>query len=205
MERLADHWGRAIRYGGPPDEPDATMLLRGALVTRRDVVQYMVDLSKEIDDAERRYLALRRLQRHIENVERQRRGAAHGVLTLMAKEALRIRRDEAEKAQERMEGMFAGLTDIGELVPTVFDVPQWIPEHGETHCVVVYERRLGRLLRFETCGLDDIRSKRVALEAEYGQTPGVEVVLLSSASRQDLLQTHGRYFEGVADLAKPGH
>ena len=42
LESLADRWGRGIRYGLPPDEPDAVVLLVGSReVTRREFVEDM--------------------------------------------------------------------------------------------------------------------------------------------------------------------
>ncbi len=50
VERLADKWGRGIRYGGDPAEPDA-MVQPG--VTRREVWQQLKEISDVIDEAER--------------------------------------------------------------------------------------------------------------------------------------------------------
>jgi ppGpp synthetase/RelA/SpoT-type nucleotidyltranferase len=53
FERLGDRWGRAIRYGGLPDEPDTIALDGDPATTRRQVVQVMQRLSDEIDRVER--------------------------------------------------------------------------------------------------------------------------------------------------------
>lgn len=50
VERLGDKWGRDIRYGGDPIEPDA-MVQPG--VTRRDVWHQLMEISELIDEAER--------------------------------------------------------------------------------------------------------------------------------------------------------
>lgn len=50
-ESLGDRWGRAIRYGGLPDDPDAVV---SSGVTRREVVEHWIGCSPEIADLERR-------------------------------------------------------------------------------------------------------------------------------------------------------
>jgi hypothetical protein len=50
FERLADVWGRTIRYGGDP-EP-ASGAYGGSLAQRRDVVRIMLELSSSIADLE---------------------------------------------------------------------------------------------------------------------------------------------------------
>jgi hypothetical protein len=50
VERLADDWGRGIRYGEPPSEPD--LLAMGSL-TRQQFVQGVMALAERISDAER--------------------------------------------------------------------------------------------------------------------------------------------------------
>jgi ppGpp synthetase/RelA/SpoT-type nucleotidyltranferase len=49
FERLGDRWGRAIRYGGEPDKPDA----RAFGMTRLDVVDAMQEFSDQIERVER--------------------------------------------------------------------------------------------------------------------------------------------------------
>lgn len=50
IERLADMWGRQVRYGEPPDEPDA---LVGADVTRGALVSQVRQLTELVDSVER--------------------------------------------------------------------------------------------------------------------------------------------------------
>jgi len=52
FERLGDRWGRAIRYGGEPDEPDAVALTGNPAITRRYVVHMVQQLSDAIARAE---------------------------------------------------------------------------------------------------------------------------------------------------------
>jgi hypothetical protein len=53
FERLADRWGRSIRYGGEPDEPDAVALDGPPPITRAEVVQFVQQFSDQIDNIER--------------------------------------------------------------------------------------------------------------------------------------------------------
>jgi ppGpp synthetase/RelA/SpoT-type nucleotidyltranferase len=58
-EDLADVWGRQIRYGGDPDEPDTVV---GAGMTRRDLVMIAQDLSGLLDAAEQAEVEIRELE-----------------------------------------------------------------------------------------------------------------------------------------------
>ena len=53
FERLADRWGRAIRYEGELYEPDAVALDGDPPITRRQVVGYLQRFSDLIDGVER--------------------------------------------------------------------------------------------------------------------------------------------------------
>ena len=52
FERLADRWGRAIRYGGELDEPDAVALGSDPPITRRELVEFLRQLGDRIDKVE---------------------------------------------------------------------------------------------------------------------------------------------------------
>jgi ppGpp synthetase/RelA/SpoT-type nucleotidyltranferase len=49
LERLADQWGRQIRYGGPPNNADEMIAPK---VTRQDIVNLLIDVSTLIDERE---------------------------------------------------------------------------------------------------------------------------------------------------------
>jgi len=71
------------------------------------------------------------------------------------------------------------------------------------HYLLVYDRAAGRVLRERTF---DSRAEalraRFEAEREHRDDGGnVEVVVLSAQSRNDLLQTHSRYFLSLAELA----
>lgn len=50
FERLADSWGRGIRYGEDPQDPDSPIL--GTDLTRRKIVELLQELSDQIDAVE---------------------------------------------------------------------------------------------------------------------------------------------------------
>lgn len=52
VERLADLWGRGIRYGEPPEDPTARIGSGDDAVTRQEVLAWIMDLSIEIDEYE---------------------------------------------------------------------------------------------------------------------------------------------------------
>ena len=52
-ERLGDRWRRAIRYGGEPDDPDASATPQiNPVITRAMIIRYMQALSEQIDNVE---------------------------------------------------------------------------------------------------------------------------------------------------------
>lgn len=68
--------------------------------------------------------------------------------------------------------------------------------------LVVYNRRTGaaRVEEFgEGCGREAIR-QRFAAEREHRGDPDIEVVVLSSSSREELLKTHSRYFRSAREI-----
>ncbi|HEY4082972.1 MAG TPA: hypothetical protein VGM81_19995 [Burkholderiaceae bacterium] len=73
--------------------------------------------------------------------------------------------------------------------------------------LVQYDRRAGRLVRFERYA-DADRSMaergRLALELSLiGNPKENEVVLFESESEEALRHTHGRYFESISELMAP--
>jgi hypothetical protein len=50
FERLADRWGRGIRYGDPPNDPEAAVT---AGMTRRDIIELMMKWSDVVQQFER--------------------------------------------------------------------------------------------------------------------------------------------------------
>jgi hypothetical protein len=49
VERLADRWGRGIRYGNPPDEPDASIRVGEQVISRRQAISLLTELSDSIE------------------------------------------------------------------------------------------------------------------------------------------------------------
>lgn len=69
--------------------------------------------------------------------------------------------------------------------------------------MLVYRRSTGELLKFEELDSDraDALKRRAEWERRQKDDPEVEVVVLSAKSREALMQTHGRYFKRVGQLA----
>jgi ppGpp synthetase/RelA/SpoT-type nucleotidyltranferase len=70
FERLADSWGRGIRYGQEPDDPDR-VILQDPLMTRRSVVNLLQELSDLIDDVETAELQLLDVEQELELAQGQ--------------------------------------------------------------------------------------------------------------------------------------
>jgi hypothetical protein len=70
--------------------------------------------------------------------------------------------------------------------------------------LLVYDRAAGRLLREQVFeARDDALRARFVAEKQYrGLEAQVEVVVLGARSRDALLQTHGRYFLSLDELAE---
>lgn len=67
VERLADRWGRGIRYGGDPEDPDAQA---GALkVSRRDVLAVLAQLSELIARLEMSQVRIRETSSTLHELE----------------------------------------------------------------------------------------------------------------------------------------
>jgi ppGpp synthetase/RelA/SpoT-type nucleotidyltranferase len=186
FERLGDHWGRQIRHGMPPDEPDRAQLIEGSAVTRAEVVDYLRDsVSPEIAEAE--VFAF--------EIDKAREASRGGLAS--AEETARQRLSAAG-------AMFDALSGLGEMVPPSISPGASIEDdHGA--CIfylVAYHRRTGALVRAVPCNdQKEVRDLRAKLEGENRGNPDFEVVLLASRSKEDLLATHARYFHGLVELA----
>jgi ppGpp synthetase/RelA/SpoT-type nucleotidyltranferase len=66
-ENLADAWGRQIRYGGEPNEPD---MLVGAGMTRRDVVGLLQETGDLLDMVERLDVEILKLEPEMQDLDR---------------------------------------------------------------------------------------------------------------------------------------
>lgn len=68
--------------------------------------------------------------------------------------------------------------------------------------LVVYNRRTGKseVQEFpEGCGREAIRQRFAQERAHHGD-PDIEVVVLGSSSRDELLKTHSRYFRSAREI-----
>jgi ppGpp synthetase/RelA/SpoT-type nucleotidyltranferase len=52
VERLGDRWGRGIRYGGPPEDPEAEVRAGSWTASRREAMAALIDLSETIESFE---------------------------------------------------------------------------------------------------------------------------------------------------------
>jgi ppGpp synthetase/RelA/SpoT-type nucleotidyltranferase len=96
MERLADDWGREIRYGGDPLQLDA-LLVRGT-ITRRQAVDYLIYLSEAIAHHEQtqvdvrgvkaKIIGLKAVAAVLEGATELRRDAPDGTPVLVSPEAV---------------------------------------------------------------------------------------------------------------------
>jgi hypothetical protein len=74
------------------------------------------------------------------------------------------------------------------------------------HFLVVFDRRLGEVLREEPYDdYHDALAERFRTEKQHGDDPDIEVVVLSAASAGDLRRTHARYFLTLSQLASAEH
>ncbi len=206
FERLGDYWGRQIRYGGAPDEPDATTVVAGALVTRREVVEYMRDLSDMIDDVEAEEVRVLELTDEFAQVESS--------LPDGEREARRAVMHAAQQSYQQrfhdIDSMFEALGEAVQSTPasTLHIAPAARLAAGEVpHYLVAYQRSTGTLLQvrsFTSVQVDEAVALRIGLEQQHHGDPDFEVVLLASRSEAELRQTHARYFKNLVGLVKPG-
>jgi ppGpp synthetase/RelA/SpoT-type nucleotidyltranferase len=69
FERLADRWGRGIRYGEDPENPEARVRSGNSSYSRRESVQLLMDLSDSIYSLEETRGALDRARRRAELID----------------------------------------------------------------------------------------------------------------------------------------
>ena len=70
--------------------------------------------------------------------------------------------------------------------------------------LIVYDQRNTTLLSLEEFQEEEreaASAARFRLEGIHREEPNLEIVVLGSESRQSLMQTHGRYFKSVGELA----
>ncbi|MFC1611401.1 hypothetical protein ACFL6C_10605 [Myxococcota bacterium] len=200
FEYLADHWGRGIRYGDSPEDPLGRITVAGATTTKREVLEYMKQLSEHIAEAEQSYAALAARNGaisvaaddlHTHEVQAGRRDVLHELL-------------HVEKQLEDAEQSLTALRQVLEDNNT-----QEFSQNGpETHKraahgyrLVIYDRST-RKVRDQYLGTPDkLMAMWRNLDLEYRNEPHTEVVLLATESLKSARTTHGRYFESAPDLA----
>ena len=173
FERLGDYWGRQIRRGGKPEEPDRPVGIEGVPVSRIEIVNEMMDIAERISMAE--------------NIESNSRdgGKARKVFS------------EVDSLLEAL----SQVVPSNELPDVHICQSATLPVSHATRFIVVYERRSGSLLEvFPIVDMPVAIEQRTAFQEKY---PDAEIVLLESKSAQDLKRTHARYFERTTDLLNP--
>ncbi|TDP68788.1 hypothetical protein [Actinokineospora alba] len=72
------------------------------------------------------------------------------------------------------------------------------------YTLVVYNRAEGRLVKESTFARrsDAMAARFEAEQANSDSTGNIEIVVLGARSREDLMQTHSRYFVSLSELSK---
>lgn len=197
FERLGDHLGRQIRYGEPPDDPQA-LVRPGAPVTRAELVDYTLDISDQVADSEGVENTYLRLQRYADGLEFVPPDVRDGLAQLRHRIADNIRNTAAL------------VEAIRKVVPDGVSMPVQITPAATTdgkhfpHFLIAYRRSTGTLVEctgFDLDHIDSIIARRTEIEQAHRDDPDYEVVLLASHSEGDLLRTHARYFKNLSQLA----
>lgn len=205
FERLGDAWGRQIRAGLPPNEPESTTLVNGARVSRVEVLGYVRDLSDTIHDVE---MEEERVLTETEEFAR--------VESMLPGPEREVRRTAVHAAQRQVHQGFRDIDSLfdalGEAVPMPVRGEVYIadlaPRKGESlpHFLVAYKRSTGELTEVRTFHSEQVQEAvniRGRLEQQHRDDPDFEVVLLASHSQDELRKTHARYFKNLGQLVKP--
>ena len=75
------------------------------------------------------------------------------------------------------------------------------------HYLIVYDRKACRLISMRVFPDDQRRlagEERLKLELEHRLNPDMEIIVVSSTSREVLEVTHSRYFKTVGELLRDG-
>lgn len=97
MERLADSWGRAIRYGGLPEDPEG--LAGIGQLTRAEVSQLLMNVAERIEGLEQWQVAVERQETTLAELEK----VGQDLLDRVAEKTGDERLDLAHAAQELAE------------------------------------------------------------------------------------------------------
>ncbi len=195
-ERLADEWGRGMRYGEPP--PEKSLRIGGASVSAREVDRYMMELSDYIDDLERIQLA--------SEAQETADAAAADELPVHELESRRNRvfrerlqndRDAKSLVASLREVLSAATATGDSAVPPDLDIPRIEPNSLQ---LFVYDRGRGRLILHRSGASEELLEHWRELDEQYRHEHGIEIVVLKSTSAKSLGITHGRYVVSAEDL-----
>jgi hypothetical protein len=99
-EKLGDIWGRGLRYGEGPDQPDAAVML-GTLTTRGKVVEQLLLLSEMIDGVESNDVELSQLREDLLELPQPARTERAVRLTAMEERATTLK-DQLQSVLDRL-------------------------------------------------------------------------------------------------------
>lgn len=98
-EKLGDIWGRGLRYGEGPDQPEVSLIL-GSPTTRGEVVERLLMFSELIDGAESNEVALSQLREEL--FEPPQPGAAELERLAATQESLANSKDQLQSGLDRL-------------------------------------------------------------------------------------------------------
>jgi hypothetical protein len=181
-ERLGDHWGRQIRYGHPPDDPD-TLVHVGSGTTRSEVVAYLRGIADQID----------------------------GVETQQASRQSAISRGRSSHDEslpfDDINSLLEALADVTPASDRISQILATIPPFSDDirFLVIGYRRLTGKadsLQEFASGNVSEMIAARAELDSRHQDDPDYETVVLAAPSFDDFVSTHSRYFRDVSELAK---
>ncbi len=196
FERLADAWGRELRYGVKPHGLEQTITVGGALVSRAEVVGFMRDLSGQIYDVEASDARFDAQERRIVEAADDMSGAKQNQMLRELNEGRALIRHAANECMESLSPVLETFEQDGwKAAPA----PKGT---GSNAILVLYDRSKGILVD----QLEGPSDKLVAVwrewDLQHRANPAMEIVLLTSPSIAELAQTHRRYFGSPRDLPR---
>jgi ppGpp synthetase/RelA/SpoT-type nucleotidyltranferase len=112
VERLADRWGRGIRYGEDPESPESLVKSGELTLTRRRAIEVLMRLSDSISALERARAMLEERQRSLDSVRKATKTAMEVLRSPAAQQTLAGKIPaEMVPVQERIAGVLAESSD----------------------------------------------------------------------------------------------
>lgn len=199
--KMQDVAGVRVVLNGGRLEQDASTEVRGASVSRTEVIDYMKSLSQQLSDAEKLEAEAGTARAHEASMPLLSEEDARHELARLE----RIRRD-AEQALTDVKQLMGALEEVvPHAAPNAITLVEPPPaDDPVSYFLLAYRRSAGvalAMMPFSGSRIEDALRRRTALQKEWLHDEDVEVVLLASSSRDELLKTHSRYFKETAELA----